>query len=65
MSFDIQVTLKAKSKAAILVEDEDGEEVWIPNSQIDDDSEIWEDSELKEEGKLVISEWLATKKGWL
>ena len=25
MSFDIHVTLKAKSKAAILVEDEDGE----------------------------------------
>jgi len=65
MSFDIHVTLKAKSKAAILVEDEDGEEVWIPNSQIDDDSEIWEDSEKGEEGKLVISEWLATQKGWL
>ena len=65
MSFDIHVTLKAKSAKAILVEDEDGEEVWILNSQIDDDSEIWEDSELKEEGKLVISEWLATKKGWL
>jgi hypothetical protein len=65
MSFDIHVTLKAKSTKAILVEDEDGNEVWIPNSQIDDDSEIWEDSELKEEGKLVISEWLATQKGWL
>lgn len=65
MSFDIHVTLKAKSKAAIFVEDEDGNEVWIPNSQIDDDSEIWEDSEKGEEGKLVISEWLATKKGWL
>ena len=65
MSFNIHVKLKAKSKAAILVEDEDGEEVWIPNSQIDDDSEIWEDSEKGEEGKLVISEWLATQKGWL
>ena len=65
MNFDIHVTLKAKSAKAILVEDEDGEEVWIPNSQIDDDSEIWEDSEKGEEGKLVISEWLATQKGWL
>ena len=34
------------------------------HSQIDDDSEIWEDSEKGEEGKLVISEWLATQKGW-
>ena len=65
MSFDIHVKLKAKSAKAILVEDEDGEEVWIPNSQIDDDSDIWEDSEKGEEGKLVISEWLATQKGWL
>lgn len=65
MSFDIHVTLKAKTENAILLEDEDGEEVWIPNSQIDDDSEIWNESEKGEEGKLVISEWLATKKGWL
>lgn len=65
MNFDIHVTLKAKSAKAILVEDEDGNEVWSPNSQIDDDSEIWEDSEKGEEGKLVISEWLATQKGWL
>ena len=65
MSFDIHVTLKAKTANAILVEDPDGEEVWIPNSQIDDDSEIWGESDKGEEGKLVISEWLATKKGWL
>ena len=65
MNFDIHVTLKAKTENAILVEDEDGEEVRIPNSQIDDDSEIWNESEKGEEGKLVISEWLATKKGWL
>jgi hypothetical protein len=64
-TFGIAVTLKAKSKAALLVEDEDGEEVWIPFSQIHADSEVWEDSEVGEEGKLVIPEWLATKKGWL
>jgi len=49
----------------VTLEDEDGEEVWIPISQLDDDTEIWEDSEIGEEGKLVIPEWLATKKGWL
>jgi len=64
-TFSIPVTLKRKTDAAILVEDEDGEEVWIPISQLDDDTEIWEDSEIGEEGKLVIPEWLATKKGWL
>ena len=64
-TFGIPVTLKRKTDAALLVEDEDGEEVWIPSSQLDDDTEIWEDSEIGEEGKLVIPEWLATKKGWL
>jgi hypothetical protein len=64
-TFAIPVTLKRKTDAAILVEDEDGEEVWIPISQLDDETEILEDSEIGEEGKLVIPEWLATKKGWL
>ena len=31
--FTVVVTLKRKTEAALLVEDEDGEEVWIPNSQ--------------------------------
>jgi hypothetical protein len=64
-TFSIEVTLKRKTAAALLVEDEDGEEVWIPSSQVDDDSEIWDDSKVGEQGKLVIPEWLATKKGWL
>ena len=63
--FSIDCTLKAKSKAAILVETEDGDEIWIPHSQIDNDSELWEDSDIGEEGKLVVSAWLAEKKGLL
>ena len=38
----------------------DGREVWIPQSQIDDESEVYE---VGQEGELVISEWLATQKG--
>ncbi len=37
----------------------EGEEVCIPQSQIDDDSEVWKPGQ---EGKLVISEWLAIQK---
>ena len=37
----------------------DGAEHWIPQSQIDDDSEVWHKGD---EGKLVISEWIATEK---
>jgi hypothetical protein len=37
-----------------------GREVWIPLSQIDDDSEVWEPEQT---GTLVIPEWLAKEKG--
>ena len=33
--------------------------VWIPQSQIDDDSEVWK---LGDKGKLVVSEWIAIQK---
>ena len=35
---------------------------WIPHSQITDDSEIWKPGQT---GELIITEWLAEKKGWL
>ena len=38
----------------------DGEEVCVPQSTIDDNSEVWKPGQ---EGKLVISEWIALKKG--
>lgn len=47
------------TKAAILV-DVEGEEYWIPQSQVDDDSEIWKQGD---EGELVVSEWFAGRAG--
>jgi hypothetical protein len=38
----------------------DGKQIWIPDSQICDDSEIWKEGD---EGKLVISEFIALQKG--
>jgi hypothetical protein len=35
-------------------------EIWIPKSQIHDDSEVYKPWT---EGKLIIPEWLATAKG--
>lgn len=43
---------------AILVEI-DETEYWIPKSQIDQDSEVFEDMD---EGELVITEWIAIEK---
>ncbi len=45
---------------AILV-DIDGEEHWVPKSQILDESEVWQDGD---EGTLVVSGWLARQEGW-
>lgn len=38
------------------------QQYWIPQSQIDDDSEVWQ---FGDEGTLVVSEWIATEKGLL
>jgi hypothetical protein len=44
---------------AILVEI-DGDEFWIPQSHVDDDSEVYEEGQR---GTLVISQWIAEQKG--
>lgn len=54
---DVKV-IKATDKA-LLVKIE-GEEVWIPQSQIDDDSEVYR---AGDEGCLVVSQWIADQKG--
>lgn len=49
---------------AILVEApemNDGEEIWIPKSVVDDNSEVYEEDT---EGTLIIKEWFAELKGW-
>lgn len=48
-----------ETERALLVEVE-GEEVWLPKSQIDDDSEVYKEDT---EGTLVIPLWLAEKHG--
>jgi len=37
----------------------DDEEFWIPQSQVDDDSDVYAEGD---EGTLVITEWLANQK---
>lgn len=38
----------------------DGESVWIPRSQIHDDSEVYDGHQ---EGTLLITKWIAEQKG--
>lgn len=60
--FEGVVCKKASPKALLCVIG--GEELWIPASQVDDDSEVFNDGE-NAEGVLVISEWIAKQKGLL
>ena len=62
VEFDVRVV--ACSDRAILCEI-DGEEYWIPMSQIASGSEIDESSERDDEGVLVMSKWIAKQKGLL
>lgn len=48
-----------ETELAILVEF-GGREEWIPQSQIDDDSEVWADGDS---GTLTVSQWIAEQKG--
>lgn len=51
----------AETDLAICVELEGhDDEVWIPKSQISDDSEIWQKGD---EGELVVNKWFAEKEG--
>lgn len=52
---------KNTGKALLCVTKEQGE-VWVPQSQIHDDSEVFD---VGQEGTLVVTEWLATQKGWV
>jgi hypothetical protein len=47
------------TEKAILVEI-DGDQHWIPQSQVDADSEVWKEGD---EGTLVVSDWIAEQKG--
>ena len=57
------VRLVRTTDKALLVEYE-GEEIWVPRSQVDDDSEIYSDKQVGETGLLVIPYWLAEEKGF-
>ena len=52
------IATKDSGKALLCKIDE--EDVWIPHSQIDDESEVFKEGDT---GTLVISLWIASKKG--
>lgn len=58
VEFD-DVTVKVDTPKALLCIIE-GDEVWIPLSQISEDSEVYR---YGSSGKLIVSRWIADQKG--
>lgn len=58
---DVEVVRETEKALLCAFELKNGrQELWIPKSQIHDDSEVYEEDT---EGVLVIPEWLAIEKG--
>lgn len=55
------VLCKASTAKAILV-DIEGDEHWIPQTQVTYESEVWQKDDF---GTLEITEWVAERKGLL
>jgi hypothetical protein len=56
----VTCTHETEKALLVIVDDDDTNEIWIPKSQVDDDSEVWKKGD---EGVLVIPAWLAEAKG--
>lgn len=57
------VTCTGETEKAILVDIPDIlEPVWVPQSQVEDDSEVYAKNHC---GRLAVSDWIAEQKGWL
>lgn len=50
--------------APVFGDDRNGKpvEVWIPQSQITEDSEVWK---VGDTGTLIVTEYLAEQRGWI
>lgn len=54
------VTAKKATAKALLVELEGGRTIWVPQSQITDDSEVYAEGDT---GTLVVTAWFAEREG--
>lgn len=68
-TIEVDVKVMHKSAKALLVAIQDCDykgkpDEWIPLSQIAEDSEINRESDVGDEGTLIMSKWIAEQKGW-
>lgn len=56
--------VKQTGKALLIEAPEFEEPEWVPQSQIDDDSDVFDDQEHAS-GTLVVTFWFAQRRGWI
>ena len=54
-----KVVVEKETDKALLVLTENGEKVWIPKSQVSDDSAVYAEGH---EGTLLVSKWIVEQK---
>ena len=52
--------VKETAKAIRVELDDLGDKIWIPQSQVHENSEVWKDGQ---EGEVIVSDWFAKKEG--
>jgi hypothetical protein len=57
--------MMARPESLLILFQEDFGEIWIPLSVFHDDSDIWREEDVGREGKIVVKEWFAEKRGWV
>lgn len=57
---DAEIVKETEKALLVVFEGAQDEPIWIPKSQVDDRSEIWQ---AGESGKIWISAWIAREKG--
>ena len=63
MAYEVEdVEVITETDGAILITSDDTGEVWVPKSQIEEESEV---SEAGDEGPLVVTDGFARKQGWI
>ena len=63
VSIDVDEVTCETDKAILVVVD--GDEVWIPKSVIDDDSEVYSVKSGRDGGTMLVAERFARSKGWI
>ena len=63
---EYEVTVKGKTPKGLWLEFEEADEdLFIPDSQISDDSPIYMKSKIGSTGTVIMTEWIAQQKGLL